>query len=350
MEYIGSPVSFTQWLLVGIPLGIIIQLLCMLLLFFIYVIPSLVRLRKEIKKQKKDLELQIQTLKKHLLEEPNSPDHKREQEEEKELESQLNRIDTMDISVFNKEYNQLGRVTIEEITIAFLFFVMIVLWTTRSMDFGSGAVGWDVLFKKNFTSEGVVAILISSLLFIIPAYNTPPDIAQMEVGSGSAQYPTLMDWRAMAKFPWDMILVFGGGFAIADGFKESGLNTVLAQQFAFLQSLHPFLIVAIVTIIVSIMTQVTSNTATIQIFLPILTALSTSLKTNPALLMAPGTFACSYAFTLPVSTPPNAIAFSYSEGRVTIFNMVVAGGLLTILSIIVTISLGYALVPAVFPA
>jgi sodium-dependent dicarboxylate transporter 2/3/5 len=125
------------------------------------------------------------------------------------------------------------------------------------------------------------------------------------------------------------VLLFGGGFALASGFKASGLSQWMGEQLKGLSSLPPLLIVACICLFITFLTELTSNTATAEILLPILAALAVSIQVNPLLLMIPGTLSCSFAFMLPVATPPNAIVFGTNRLRVSdmarvglIFNLI----------------------------
>nr|MBC8456280.1 anion permease [bacterium] len=125
-----------------------------------------------------------------------------------------------------------------------------------------------------------------------------------------------LDWKTAAKIPWHVVLFFGGGFARARGFKESGLADFLGQKLSGVGSLHPILIVAAICLFVTFLTELTSNTATAEMLLPILGALAIAIKINPLMLMIPATLSCSCAFMLPVATPPNAIIFGTNRLKI----------------------------------
>lgn len=148
-----------------------------------------------------------------------------------------------------------------------------------------------------------------------------------------------MDWKTAEQIPWGIILLFGGGFALATGFKESGLSLWLGEQLAGFQSLHPLLLTAGITSLVTFLTELTSNTATVETILPVLAGLAVSIKMNPLLLMLPATIAGSLAFMLPVATPPNAIAFG--TGKLPMIRMVKAGFFLNIFGIIIVTLLSW---------
>jgi sodium-dependent dicarboxylate transporter 2/3/5 len=143
----------------------------------------------------------------------------------------------------------------------------------------------------------------------------------------------LMDWETTSKLPWNIVLLFGGGFALASGFKESGLSMWVGEQLSGASVLHPILIVSIISFTVTFLTELTSNTATIEMLLPVLAGLAVSIKVNPLILMLPATLSASMAFMLPVATPPNAIIFG--SGRIKIMDMARAGLILNLLGVII---------------
>ncbi|MDQ1265621.1 MAG: solute carrier family 13 (sodium-dependent dicarboxylate transporter), er 2/3/5, partial [Bacteroidota bacterium] len=179
------------------------------------------------------------------------------------------------------------------------------------------------------------------ILFIIPTKNTANSVR-------------LLDLSAFKKIPWEIIILFGGGFALAKGFQDSGLSVILGRQFAVLAGIHPIFMVGIVCTGLTFLTELTSNTATTQTILPILASISIAIKVNPLLLMIPATISASFAFMLPVATPPNAIVFG--SGRVSIWDMARTGFLINIIGIIVVTLFFYfiggwifGINPSVFP-
>lgn len=239
-----------------------------------------------------------------------------------------------DRSVFTEELRQLGPLSREELLVLIVFCATAVLWLTGA-DLALGSFtfkGWaSRLGLSAFVDDGTVAIGMAILLFLLPASN----------GGGR-----LMRWEDAAKLPWGIVLLFGGGFALASGFKTSGLSGWCGEQLAGLAGLHPIVIVAIVCTLLTFLTELTSNTATTEMVLPILAATAVSLKLNPLLLMIPATISASFAFMLPVGTPPNAIVFG--SGYVTIPQMAKAGLALNFAGIVIVTVLMMTLGCAVF--
>jgi len=142
-----------------------------------------------------------------------------------------------------------------------------------------------------------------------------------------------MDWTTATKLQWNIVLLFGGGFALATGFIESGLSEWFGNQLSWVSGIHPIFIIALIALMMTFLTELTSNTATTEMMLPILAGLSISIEINPMLLMIPATLAASMAFILPVATPPNAIIFG--TGRLRIADMAKTGLILNLIGVII---------------
>ena len=149
-----------------------------------------------------------------------------------------------------------------------------------------------------------------------------------------------MTWKTAAKIPWNIVLLFGGGFALASGFKESGLSTWFGEQLSWVVNYHPIFIIFIIALTMTFLTELTSNTATTEMLLPILAGLSLSTGMHPLLFMLPATLSASMAFMLPVATPPNAIVFG--SDRIRVADMARAGLLLNLIgAVLVTLATYY---------
>jgi len=237
--------------------------------------------------------------------------------------------------VFRQEYARLGRITYEERGVALLFTLMSLLWLFRlPLDVGLFTLpGWSGLFPEaGFIDDGTVAIAVSLLLFVIP--------------SKSAESKCLMDWSTARRLHWGIVLLFGGGFALAAAFKESGLSVWIAQQLTGLGGIPTAAMVAAVCTMMTFLTELTSNTATTQMALPLLGSLAVAIKANPLLLMIPATLSASCAFMLPVATPPNAIVFG--SGEVRMADMMRAGIYMNLIGVVIITGLLYLLGLAVF--
>ncbi len=224
---------------------------------------------------------------------------------------------------FREQLARLGRASPEERTVFAGFAAMAFLWLFRA-DIALGPVtipGWSRLFANpGFWNDGAVAVGVSVLLFAWPSRTRAGE--------------RIMDWETAKKLPWEIVLLFGGGFALAGGFKASGLSLWLAERLAGAAAYHPLAIVLAMCLLITFLTELTSNTATAQIFLPVMGALALSLDAHPLLLMIPAALSCSFAFMLPVATPPNAIVFG--SGRLSIPDMARTGLALNLLGALLT--------------
>jgi len=206
--------------------------------------------------------------------------------------------------------DSLGKMTKPEKRVTFVFALTAFLWITRSFI-------WNRWFSQ--LDDTVIAIIGAILMFIIPS---------------GEKHKTLMDWKAAKKIPWDVLILFGAGLAIAKGFSGTDLTRWLGEQFSLLN----FLPVAVVTILIlasiNFLTEITSNTATASMLLPILITLGPAMNLDILPLLAGAAISASCAFMLPVATPPNAIVFS--SGKLTIPDMMRKGFLLDLASITLT--------------
>jgi len=228
---------------------------------------------------------------------------------------------SFDISYFKEEYKKLGNMSYEEKLVGTIFTLTTILWFTRSdIDFGSIQMpGWKNIFPyPNNIQDGTVAIATALLLFFIPSKNVKGKM--------------LLGWDEAKKLPFHIILLFGSGFALAKGFELSGLSDWLAGSLHFMKEASPFVVVLSICILVTVISEFASNVASIQLTLPILLALVSTIGVHPLLLMLPATFAASLGFMLPVATGPNTIVFG--SGRIKVKDMMQAGLVLDIVGIL----------------
>jgi sodium-dependent dicarboxylate transporter 2/3/5 len=248
----------------------------------------------------------------------------------------------LDKSFFDDRYRALGKTSSEQKRVFILFILLALLWVFRS-DLNLGFIdipGWSSLFKNpEFLTDGTVAMFIAILLFMVPS---------------SKKAEAILTWKITEKIPWHIVFLFGGGFALAKGFVDSGLSNYIGSLLSGASKLSPVLLIGTLTGLMSILTEFTSNTATTEMILPIIGGLANEINVNPLLIMIPVTLAASMAFMLPIATPPNAIVFG--TGKLTIIQMVKTGLLINIFAVIViTIfmilwgTVIFDIDPAVFP-
>ncbi|MCP4704321.1 MAG: SLC13/DASS family transporter [candidate division Zixibacteria bacterium] len=231
-----------------------------------------------------------------------------------------------DRSIFKEEYRRLGKIGYEETVVLIAFISLAFLWLFRkNINIGDFTLpGWTSMMPvSGFIDDGTIAIFVALLLFIIPSH-------QKKGGR-------IMDWKTAVKLPWGIVLLFGGGFALASGFKESGLAMWMGGQLTGFSHFPPILIIGGICLMMTFLTELTSNTATTEMILPILGSLAVAIQLNPLLLMIPATLSASCAFMLPVATPPNAIIFG--TNRIKIKDLIRTGILLNIIgAVLVTIA------------
>jgi len=228
----------------------------------------------------------------------------------------------VDCKTFKHQYSNLGPVSFEERIVFIVFISLAFLWLFRSnITIGNFTLpGWSSLFNHpEYINDGTVAIMASLVLFFIQ--------------SKSDKGKRIMDWKAASGIPWNIVLLFGGGFALASGFKESGLSLWFGNQLSFVGNYHPLIIIATICFMMTFLTELTSNTATTEMLLPILAGLSVSIEINPLIFMLPATLSASMAFMLPVATPPNAIIFG--TNRLRVIDMAKNGLMLNLIGVII---------------
>ncbi|XP_068066908.1 Na(+)/citrate cotransporter isoform X2 [Anomalospiza imberbis] len=184
-----------------------------------------------------------------------------------------------------------------------------------------------------YITDSVPAVFIALLLFILPAHKPKciawnPSMSDPEQTEEDKKKPflsaPLLDWNVVQrKMPWSIVLLLGGGFALADASANSGLSAWMGLQMTPLGSIPPWAIATVIAFITAVFTECTSNVATATLFLPVFSSLAESVKIHPLYIMLPATLSASFAFMLPVATPPNAIVFSY--GHIHVLDMVRSG-------------------------
>jgi sodium-dependent dicarboxylate transporter 2/3/5 len=197
----------------------------------------------------------------------------------------------------------------EEIRTLTVFVCTALLWITRKEPFG----GWSELLGLQSANDASVALLAVITMFLIPN------------GKGER----LLNWETAGSIPWGVLILFGGGVAIAGGFAESGLSVIVGQGLAGLSTLPIVFVIILLCLSVSFLTEITSNTATTALLMPILAAGSIAAGIDPKLLMIPATMSASFAFMLPVATGPNAVVFG--SGVFTVEEMAREGFVLNII-------------------
>ncbi len=208
-----------------------------------------------------------------------------------------------------------------EIRTLMVFAFAILLWVTRVEPFG----GWSGALNMNMAGDSTVAVLAVVIMFLVPD------------GKGGA----ILDWKSAGNIPWGMLLLFAGGICIASAFRQSGLDLLIGDKLANLANMPVFYMILGLCLSVTFLTEMTSNTATANLLMPLLAAVSAGAGIAPELLMIPAVISASCAFMLPVATAPNAII--YGTGRVSIAQMAREGFILNIMIAVIVASVCFVL-------
>ncbi|MFI2810958.1 MULTISPECIES: DASS family sodium-coupled anion symporter [unclassified Microbulbifer] len=205
---------------------------------------------------------------------------------------------------------ELGPISKPEARVAIIFALVVLAWMLRRPL--SSAFGLEGL------SDAGIAMAAAMLLFLVP--------------SGDSRQEQLMTWQDVSRLPWGVLVLFGGGLALASQVSASGLAAWLGESLSLVSAIGVIALVVAATGLVIFLTELTSNLATTATFLPAVAAIAVQADISPLLLCVPITLAASCAFMLPVATPPNAIV--YASGMLTIPQMVRAGVTLNLLSLV----------------
>ena len=219
-----------------------------------------------------------------------------------------------------KQLAALGPISYEERVVLAVFIATALAWISRSFVLGKFIPAID---------DTIIAMFAGIVLFLIPA--------------GKSKKRAIITWKEAVKLPWGVLLLFGGGLALAEGFKTSGLAEWIGEQMTLLQGVSLVFLLLILVSAVNFLTEITSNLATTAMLLPILAPLAAMVNVHPFILMVGATLAASCAFMLPVATPPNAVVFG--AGYLKIPDMVRTGIWLNVISIIIITLFIYLTLP-----
>ncbi|MGO3667264.1 MAG: SLC13 family permease [Vreelandella alkaliphila] len=221
-----------------------------------------------------------------------------------------------------KEKAALGKITFEEKAVLVVFLLAAFFWITRSF------LWQGQILTIPGINDTMIAIVAAIALFLIPS---------------PSKGGCLLGWDIAKDVPWGILLLFGGGLAIAAGFGSSGLAAWIGGQMSVLEGVNFLLVILLAAGMVLFLTEITSNTATATMILPVLASLALALDIHPFVLMVPAAMAANCAFMLPVGTPPNAIIFA--TGKIKIIEMVRNGFWLNIFALLLIVAAVYFLLP-----
>lgn len=235
--------------------------------------------------------------------------------------------------LIQQELQQMGSLTKGEFRVMVIFLFASMGWVFREDLVIDTFImpGWASLAGLNhFVHDSTVGMAAAMLLFMTAD------------GKGSR----LLTWKTASKIPWGVGVIVGGGYALASGFKATELSAWIGGQLAFISGYPTFVVIFIVVAVVLLFTEINSNTATVNIFLPVLASLAVAGNINPLLLMLPATFASSFVFMMPAGTGPNTVIFG--SNRITAPEMARAGLGLKVISMLLLPLLLYLLIGWVF--
>lgn len=227
------------------------------------------------------------------------------------------KVDSKFQDYVRQQLKALGKVSSEQRVTIFVFSMTAALWISKDV------IHWLVDFK--FLEDTSIAILGGVLLFLIPTQKK--------------QHSPVLVAEDIPFLPWDIVLLFGGGMAMASALGEVGIIQMTTEALGSLGITSPFLLIALLAAASLLLTELVSNVALCVVALPVMMQLGVSLNINPVLIGIPVALCASLAFSMPISTPPNAIVFG--TGKVKITQMMRAGILMNIISIIIVMSVGW---------
>lgn len=222
-------------------------------------------------------------------------------------------------SVISTQLKSLGKISFEEKSVLLIFGLVCFCWITRSFLLAPFIPGLD---------DTIIVLAGVVLLLILPS---------------SQPGKRILDWKTAERIPWGVLILFGGGLALAEGFQSTGLAEWIGQKFTLLEGVSFFILLLVIIASVNFLTEVTSNVATASMLLPILASVAIKLDLHPFGLMVGATLAASCAFMLPVATPPNAVVFG--SGYLQMKDMVKAGLWLNLLSVLIITLMVYFVLP-----
>ncbi len=238
-------------------------------------------------------------------------------------------------NVIEQDLKSLGPMKIGEKLTLIVFIVVAVAWIFRqNIDVGLFVIpGWSTMLGiSDYVHDSTVAMIGALLLFLLPV-----DLRKRDF---------VLNWEWAVRIPWGIILLFGGGFAIAAGFQSSGLAQWIGERFSFLCGIPLIFMIMCICLFLTFLTEITSNTATTTMMMPVLGSMAVAMSVHPYLLMIPATISASCAFMLPVATPPNAIIFG--SGYLRIPDMAKAGFFLNLIGALIVTLIVYFLAIPVF--
>lgn len=223
--------------------------------------------------------------------------------------------------LINSELKKLGKISREEKLVITVFLITAFGWILKPQI--------NELIGKPLLTDHITAMIGGVLMFSMPVNLKDQNF--------------LMRWDDTSKLPWGILLLFGGGMALANALAEVGIIEMIGEFVSSITQVQPLIFILVITLIVLLMTEVMSNVALVTILIPVIIGVANGININPLLLIIPATLSSSCAFMMPISTPPNAIVFS--SGHISMKDMMKAGIWLNLIAVLVIALLSYWIVP-----
>jgi sodium-dependent dicarboxylate transporter 2/3/5 len=223
--------------------------------------------------------------------------------------------------LINSELKKLGKISREEKLVITVFLITAFGWILKPQI--------NELIGKPLLTDHITAMIGGVLMFSMPVNLKDQNF--------------LMRWDDTSKLPWGILLLFGGGMALANALAEVGIIEMIGEFVSSITQVQPLIFILVITLIVLLMTEVMSNVALVTILIPVIIGVANGININPLLLIIPATLSSSCAFMMPISTPPNAIVFS--SGHISMKDMMKAGTWLNLIAVLVIALLSYWIVP-----
>ena len=227
-------------------------------------------------------------------------------------------------TALRKELLDMGTMSVAEQRVCLIFLIVALCWMTRPY--------LNSIHALNTLNDASISILGATSLFIIPARTIHAD-----------RSARLLAWQDTAQLPWGVLILLGGGLSLATAVSQTGLAVWLGAKLSLLENMPVSLVTLLFSTWISLLTEITSNTATTATFIPIICAFAQRIGVNPLIIALPATLTASCAFMLPIATPPNTLIFS--TPYVTIPKMAKAGVVINIIAIIIICTMCYWIIP-----
>lgn len=227
-------------------------------------------------------------------------------------------------NIIQQELDKLGKMSKGEKTVLVIFLLTALAWMLRSY--------LNNLFPNITLTDTTISVIAALLMFIVP----------LDFKTGS--FP--LDWKDTSRLPWGILILFGGGLALASGLKDAGFISMIGDYISNQENWSMWVVTAVLIFIMLFMTELMSNVALVTVLVPLVVGIAIGMDVPILQMVIPVTLAASCAFMLPMATPPNAIVFA--SGHVRVDQMARIGIVLNLISVALLFAIAYFIVPLLF--